>query len=116
MRTQGIHTNLQVDSIDDVRDFYTGFLGLRDEEMNLGWVARFTDPDTGLNVQVVTRDATAAEDSVATIKVDDVEAAYADAQRRGYQIVHELRTEEWGVRRFFVRDPSGNVLNIAQHA
>jgi len=29
--------------------------------------------------------------------------------------VHPLSTESWGVRRFFVRAPDGNVLNIVQH-
>ena len=66
-------------------------------------------------VQVVTSDATAPEDPVASIKVADVDVAYEDAQRRGYEIVHPLSTESWGVRRFFVRAPDGNVLNIVQH-
>ena len=34
---------------------------------------------------------------------------------QGYEIVHPLGTESWGVRRFFVRAPDGNVLNIVQH-
>lgn len=34
---------------------------------------------------------------------------------RGYDIVHPLTTEDWGVRKFFVRDPDGHVLNILQH-
>ncbi|MFW6599331.1 VOC family protein [Propionibacteriaceae bacterium Y2011] len=47
--------------------------------------------------------------------MDDVDAAYADARSRGYEIVHPLTDEEWGVRRFFVRSPDGNVLNIVAH-
>ena len=35
----------------------------------------------------------------------DVDEAYVDAQRRGYEIVHPLTDEPWGIRRFFVRDP-----------
>lgn len=50
-----------------------------------------------------------------SIAVDDVDAAYEEAVRRGYEIVHPLTTESWGVRRFFVRDPAGNVLNIVRH-
>ena len=30
----------------------------------------------------------------------------------GYEIVHPLSTEAWGLRRFFVRAPDGNVINI----
>ena len=85
------------------------------EDFNLGWVARFTSPETGAYLQVVTRDAAAPENPVISVRVDDVEAAYREAQQQGYEIVHPLGTESWGVRRFFVRAPDGNVLNIVQH-
>ena len=116
MRALSITVNLPVTDLETARDFYTGFLGLRDEEFSLGWVARYTDPDTGTHVQLVTRDATAPEDSVVTVKTDDVEAAYAEARGLGYEIVHPLTVEPWGVRRFFVRAPDGTVLNIAAHS
>ena len=38
------------------------------------------------------------------------------ARRLGYEIVHPLTDEPWGVRRFFVREPNGKVLNILSHA
>ncbi len=66
-------------------------------------------------VQLVSGDASAPEDSVISAQVDDVDAAYAEAQRLGYEIVHPLTTEPWGVRRFFVRAPDGNVINVAAH-
>ena len=31
------------------------------------------------------------------------------------QIVHPLTDEPWGIRRFFVRDPDGNVINVVSH-
>ena len=46
---------------------------------------------------------------------DEVEEAYTEAQRRGYEIVHPLTTEPWGVRRFFVRAPNGTVINVVSH-
>lgn len=114
MRVVEILTNLTVPDVDQARAFYADFLGLSQEEMNQGWVARFTQPQSRVSVQVVTRDKTAPVDSVATLKVDDVDAAHAEAQAAGIEIVHPLTTEEWGVRRFFVRAPDGNVFNIAQ--
>ncbi|WP_239437224.1 VOC family protein [Arthrobacter alpinus] len=50
-----------------------------------------------------------------TIKVDDVDAAYEQAQQCGYEIVHPITDEPWGIRRFFVRSPDGQVINVAQH-
>lgn len=116
MRTIRIMADLPVADIDAAKAFYTDFLGLRTEEFNLGWVARYTSPDTGAIVQLVTHDATAPADPVISIHTSDVDEAYRQAQQRGYRIVHPLTTETWGVRRFFVQDPDGNVINIVQHA
>lgn len=90
-------------------------LGLTEVSMNQGWVARFSSPDSDACLQVVTSDATAPQDSVMTIKVDDVDTAYEEAQRCGYEIVHPLTDEIWGVRRFFVRSPDDHVINVAMH-
>jgi predicted enzyme related to lactoylglutathione lyase len=110
-----IMPNLRVADVDAAKGFYTGYLGLTTEDFNMGWVARYTSPDAGGIVQLVTRDATAAEDAVISIHTDDVEAAYAEAQDLGYEIVHPLTTEAWGVHRFHVRAPDGNVINIVGH-
>ena len=114
MRAEKIYANLHVDDIEAAKEFYSDFLGLGSEEFNLGWVARYTSPQSGANVQLVVRDATAPVDSDLSVKAgSDIQAAYAEAQARGYEIVYPLTTEEWGVTRFFVRAPDGNVLNIS---
>lgn len=116
MRVTGVTANLPVSDVDSARRFYAEFLGLAVEEMNLGWVARYRTEDGSATLQVVTRDATSTVDSVLSVHVgDDIEEAYAEARRRGYEIVHPLTQEPWGVRRFFVRDPDGNVINIVSH-
>jgi catechol 2,3-dioxygenase-like lactoylglutathione lyase family enzyme len=115
MRATRIVPNLRVADLEASKTFYTDYLGLSTEGFNLGWVARYTSPDTGANLQLVTSDATAAEDSVVSVHTDDVDGAYAEARRLGYEIVHPLTTEPWGVRRFFVRSPDGNVFNIVNH-
>jgi uncharacterized glyoxalase superfamily protein PhnB len=53
---------------------------------------------------------TAPEDSAMTVHVADVEGVYARARELGYEIVYPLTDEPWGVRRFFVRDPTGTSL------
>ncbi|MET8199957.1 glyoxalase superfamily protein [Micromonospora taraxaci] len=117
MRVIRILPNLAVSDVSAAKGFYTDFLGLSTEAFNLGWVARYTSPDsdTGVAVQLVSGDASAPEDSVISVQVDDVDDAYAEALRLDYEIVHPLTTEPWGVRRFFVRAPDGNVINVAAH-
>lgn len=116
MRATRIIANLRVADIDTAKGFYTDYLGLGVEEFTLGWVARYSSPDGRANVQLVTRDATSPEDSAVSVNTDDVEGAYAEARERGYEIVHPLTTEPWGLRRFLVRAPDGTVVNINSHS
>lgn len=114
MRVTHVIADLHVDDLDSAKEFYTDYLGLAAEEFNLGWVARYTSPETGVSLQVMTRDATAPANPVISVKVDDIQDAYAQARERGLEIVHPLTTEDWGVTRFFVRAPDGNVVNMVQ--
>jgi hypothetical protein len=97
------------------KSFYTDNLGLGTEEFALGWVARYTCPDTGANVQLVTHEAVAPEVPVISVHTQDVDSAYEQAQNLCYEIVHPSTTEPWGVRRLLVWAPDGNVINIARH-
>lgn len=112
--------DLHVADISAARDFYTEFLGLSAEDFNLGWVARFSAPDPSaydqtVRIQLVTQDASAPLDPVASVLTPDVTGAYEEAMQRGYEIVYPLTREPWGVRRFFVRAPDGNIFNIVHH-
>ena len=116
MELHRIVPNLNVADAATGHDFYEEFLGL-EKQFDLGWVASFRSPtNPSIQVSLVAGDPTAAEPSAMSVAVPDVDAAYAEAQRRGYEIVHPLTHEPWGVRRFFVRDPHGVVVNIVGHA
>ena len=107
--------NLKVPDAGAGHDFYTGYLGL-EKAFDLGWVASFRSPENrSIQVSLVSGDASAPEDSAISVNVDDVDAAYTEARRRGYEIVHPLTEEPWGPRRFFVRDPNGVVVNVVGH-
>lgn len=114
MKITDIIADIAVPDMGEARSFYTDYLGLSVEEFNLGWVARYTSPKTGAHIQILTHDASASANPVVSIKVEDIDAALAEAQENGYDIVHPLTTEPWGVTRFFVRAPDGSVFNIVQ--
>jgi catechol 2,3-dioxygenase-like lactoylglutathione lyase family enzyme len=107
------------DSPAEARAFYEGFLGFRVamEEDGMLMLASTSTPTTQLII--AWRSATAVDPEVlhvdVSIEVADVDAAYAEATGAGYEIVRELRDEAWGIRRFFVRDPTGRTLNVASH-
>lgn len=114
MRVVRIIPDLTVADLGEAERFYCGLLGLEREDPGLDWVTRLV-ASSSASLQALTADASAEQPPVVSIAVDDVDAAYEEAVRRGYEIVHPLTTESWGVRRFFVRDPAGNVLNILRH-
>jgi catechol 2,3-dioxygenase-like lactoylglutathione lyase family enzyme len=95
--------------------FYVDVLGL-EVVMDMGWIVTLAEPgNPNVQISLMSEDATAPIVPVASIEVDDVDAAYRLAEERGAEIVHPLTDEPWGVRRFFVRDPDGNVVNVLQH-
>lgn len=107
--------NLKVDDAAAGHAFYVELLGLQ-KAFDLGWIASFRCPgNPAAQVSLVTRDASATEDSIMSVDVADVDEAHARALLLGYQIVHPLTDEPWGVRRFFVRDPHGHVVNVVSH-
>jgi catechol 2,3-dioxygenase-like lactoylglutathione lyase family enzyme len=115
MPVRRIVPDLEASDVAASRELYVDVLGL-EVAMDLGWVVTYAVPGSPkTQLTVVTEDATAEVRPAVSIEVDDVDAVHAEAVRRGYEIVHPLTDEAWGVRRFFVRDAGGNVLNILSH-
>ena len=50
-----------------------------------------------------------------SIEVDDVDAVFARAKSMNVPIVYDLTDEPWGVRRFYLRDPAGRLVNVLAH-
>lgn len=115
MQVTRIIPNLKVRDTAAANRFYAAALGLTIAD-DFGWVGFLTAPDRpGVELHTVTGDASAPVDSVISVGVDDVDAAYERVRAAGAEIVHPLQDEQWGVRRFFFRDPDGNVVNVVGH-
>ncbi|WP_329115418.1 VOC family protein [Streptomyces sp. NBC_01465] len=114
MAVRRVVPNIRTEAMEESRDFY-GRLGF-EEVMNHGWIMTLASPSQpAAQVSVMTHDKTAPVAPDLSVQVDDVDAAYAAMVADGAEIVHPLQDEEWGVRRFFVRDPSGQVVNVLSH-
>lgn len=50
-----------------------------------------------------------------SIEVDDPDEALARMKKANTAIEYGPADEPWGVRRFFVRDPLGKLVNIVAH-
>ena len=80
--------------------------------MDLGWVATVASPnDATAQVNIIGNDDPAAPGISVEV---DVDAVHASAIERGPRSP-TLRDEEWGVRRFMLREPRGTVVNILSH-
>jgi catechol 2,3-dioxygenase-like lactoylglutathione lyase family enzyme len=105
--------NIKSDRPAETRDFFVELLGF-DVAMDLGWVMTVTSPENpSVQVNVIGNDDPSAPGI--SVGVADVDAVHADAVARGLEIVYPLRDEEWGVRRFMLREPSGTVVNVVSH-
>ena len=110
-----IKPNIRSENLAESRKFYLDVLGLEGGE-GLDWIVFFSAPgEPRLQLSVMTLDVTAGVHPDVTIEVDDVDAVHAKAVAAGAEIVHPLTDEPWQVRRFFVRDPNGAVINVMQH-
>ncbi|OKK16133.1 glyoxalase [Streptomyces sp. CB00455] len=114
MTVRRVVPNVQSQALQENREFY-GLLGL-EEVMNHGWIMTLASPSSpAAQISFMARDKTAPVPPDMSVEVDDVDAVYAVIRDSGAEIVHPLQDEEWGVRRFFVRDPSGHVINVLGH-
>jgi catechol 2,3-dioxygenase-like lactoylglutathione lyase family enzyme len=108
--------DITCDAIEESRDFYSDVLGF-DVAMDMGWIVTLSSPDVpSAQISLVsgTEDAAKPIPDI-TVEVDDVEGTHEAVVRSGRGIVYPLTDEEWGVRRFFVRDPGGVVVNVMSH-
>ncbi len=97
------------------REFYSGFLGLR-VAMDMGWIATYVSPtNSTAQVNVIRDEGSAVTQPSISVEVEDIDRVHREAVARGYRIVYPLTDEPWGVRRFFVADPNGVVINIMCH-
>jgi catechol 2,3-dioxygenase-like lactoylglutathione lyase family enzyme len=115
MTIRRVVPDISSERIDESRDFYVGLLGFT-VAMDMGWVVTFASPSNPTaQITLMRGDASSRTVPQVTVEVADVDGIHAEAVRRGAEIVYPLTDEAWGVKRFFVRDPNGIVLNIMCH-
>jgi catechol 2,3-dioxygenase-like lactoylglutathione lyase family enzyme len=107
--------NLAVPDLESGRAFWVDGMGF-EPAMDLGWIATFSAPGApATQVSVLTEDATAPVVADISVEVDDVDAVHTTLVAAGHEVVYPLTDEPWGVRRFFVREPGGRVVNVVAH-
>ena len=115
MKVKRIVANIEAMDIKRAKRFYGDALGL-DIVMDHGWITTFGSA-AKMTVQVSFASQGGSGTAVPdlSIEVDDLDTALERMHEAGFPIEYGPAEEPWGVRRFFVRDPFGRLVNILEH-
>ncbi|SIT46826.1 Glyoxalase/bleomycin resistance protein/dioxygenase [Paraburkholderia piptadeniae] len=115
MKVNRIVSNVEVKDAAQAQRFYQEILGL-DLLMDLGWIRTYGS-DQSMTVQISFAQEGGSGTPVPdiSIEVDDVDAAFDAMNAAGFAVEYGPVDEPWGVRRFYVRDPFGKLVNILAH-
>jgi catechol 2,3-dioxygenase-like lactoylglutathione lyase family enzyme len=115
MKINRITANIETSNIDRADAIYHDVLGL-ERVMDYGWIRTY-----GSNSKMTVQISIASEGGSGTpvpdlsIEVDNIETALTRVKKADIPIEYGPKSEPWGVRRFFVRDPFGKLINLLQH-
>lgn len=116
MAVKRIVSNFAVADIAKAEAFYEDILGLS-TVMDHGWIRTFAASGETMTTQVnfATEGGSGTPVPDMSIEVDDLEETLARMQAADIEIEYGPVDEPWGVRRFYVRDPFGKLVNIVTH-
>lgn len=115
MKIKRVVANIETSDVDKADTFYHDVLGI-ERIMDQGWIRTYRS-SLKMTVQVsfASEGGSGTPVPALSVEVDDVETALAKVKNAGFPIEYGPESEPWGVRRFYVRDPFGKLINILQH-
>ena len=112
MAVTRIVANLNAPDPTRLAKFYEEVFDL-DVPFDMGWIAFLSrDSTQKIELHTASQGGSGTELPVISIGVEDLDAAEAAVRAAGVEVVYGPATEEWGLRRFFFRDPAGNLVNV----
>jgi len=95
--------------------FYGDILKL-ELAMDMGWIVTFTGgTQSAPQISFMSEGGSGTSVPDISIEVDDFEAVLVRIKDAGITIEYGPVDEPWGVRRCYVRDPAGQLVNILTH-
>ncbi|GIO29231.1 MULTISPECIES: VOC family protein [Paenibacillus] len=115
MKVKRVVANIETRETAQAKRFYRDILGL-DLLMDHGWIATYgSEENMSVQISFASEGGSGTPVPDLSIEVDDVEEAYRRMLAGGFRIEYGPADEPWGVRRFYVRDPFGRLINILAH-
>ena len=104
--------NLRASNPIELAEFYREVFEL-DLPLDMGWISFLTnDIKQKIELHTASQGGSGTELPVISIGVDDLDAAESSVRAAGAEVVYGPVRENWGLRRFYFRDPAGNLINV----
>jgi len=115
MRVKRIVTNIDTQDIALAKSFYQDVLGL-ELLMDHGWITTYgSDEEMCVQICFASQGGSQTPTPNLSIEVDDVDLAFERIKAGGFKVEYGPVEEPWRVKRFYVRDPFGKLINILSH-
>jgi catechol 2,3-dioxygenase-like lactoylglutathione lyase family enzyme len=116
MKVRRIVANIATPNIGEAEQFYQNVLGLELLMDHGDWIKTFGSSEVmTIQVSVASEGGSGTAVPDLSIEVDDLNAVLERVKKANIPIEYGPTSEPWGVRRFYIRDPFGKLINILQH-
>ena len=114
MAVRRIVSNIHAADPAKIAEFYRDVFGL-DLAMDLGWIVTLSGADQPIQVSAMSEGGSGTAVPALSIEVDNLDETLARLRARGQEPEYGPADEPWGVRRFYLRDPAGTLVNVLAH-
>lgn len=84
-----------------------------DLPFDMGWIVFLSKDSTQkIELHTASEGGSGTELPVISIGVENLDSTEAAVRGAGAEVVYGPIKEAWGLRRFFFRDPAGNLVNV----
>ncbi len=115
MTVKRIIANIATADLNAIQAFYRDIFDL-ELVMDHGWIQTYASSENmrvQLSAAIEGGSGTAVPDL--SIEVDNLDIVLQKIANQHIEIVYGPAIESWGVRRFYINDPGGRLLNVLQH-
>lgn len=115
LKVKRIVSNIKASDLENAASFYAEIFGL-ELLMDHGWIQTYgSNEKMSVQISIATEGGSGTLVPEISIEVDDLDTVLEKVKAGKIPIEYGPVSEPWGVRRFYVRDPFGKLVNVLQH-
>lgn len=115
MAVKRIVANITSPDVRAGQSFYGDLLGM-EVVMDHDWIITYAgEGEHRPQISIASKGGSGTHVPDLSIEVDNLDEILARVKAANIPLVYGPAEEAWGVRRFYIRDPFGKLVNIVQH-